>query len=323
MCRITRIFAVVMLLFSATACQAVSTGFEQDISVAVTPEEVKLRTALIQEIKAFEAKLGWRPTDNFLEYSEALGTYDFCGRAERLSFIVRWDTSTKEECEKDGRTYDTAYYELEALAGIGTPLSGSLVKAELSRFIMVVFHEDFHEQIRKIPALALNESATQLMGFLAAREFVREKYGKHSDIARAFAQEAELSLNDARIEKRYYQELKNLYDRVSSGEVDEVQGLKREAFLYGEMQRECKETKLTTASSCGEITNNVIFASSILYAMHYPLFYDLHKTCGGDVKRTGLIIIRLVDEDLGEEEFVRRTEELIVKGCTAVGASLF
>lgn len=305
----------------ATACQSVSVDSELRAPVTVTPGNAKLRLNLVQEIKAFEAKLGWMPTDNFHEYRETLGAYDSCGRAETLSFTAWWDTSTREECEEDGRIYDTTYLEVEAIAGSGTPVSRSLAQAPLSRFVYVVFHEDFHEQIRSIPTLALNESATQLVGLLAAREFVREKYGKDSDIHRAFAEEVELVLTDAHIEKRYYREFERLYERVSRGELGEAQGLKQKAILFEKMQRECKDIQVAMTVSCNEITNNILFVLNISYAMHYPLFYDLYKSCAFDVKQTGLTIMRLVALNPTEEKFISRVEELTRKGCTFNGAS--
>ena len=316
-----RALVVFLAVLFVVACRTVSVDSERTTPVAVTPEEARIRLDLVQEIKAFEAKLGWKPTDNFREYSETLETYNSCGRAETLSFMAWWDTSTKEECKEDGRIYDTTYSEAEAIAGSGTPVSRSLMQTELSRFIYVVFHEDFHEQMRGVPTLALNESATQLVGLLAAREFTRERYGKDSDIHRAFVEEIEFALKDANIEKHYYQELERLYERVSRGELDRAQGLKEKAILFEKMQSECEDIRFVIAVSCNRITNNILFVLSIPYAMHYPLFFDLYKSCALNVKRTGVAVMRLVGENQTEEKFVSRVKELIRKGCAFHGAS--
>lgn len=291
--------------------------------MVVTQDEIKIRLDLVREIKAFEAKLGWSPTKNFDQYGETLDVYRYCTHAGELDFVLLSFAVEKKDCEAMmGEGRDTTYYEVEAIAGVGTPLSRALVESSLSHFVYVVFHEDFHEQIRDIPTLALNESAAQLMSLLAGREFARKKYGENSTTYHELARNVELSLADAHIENRYYEKLTNLYDRVARGEIGRLDGFREKAVLYEQMQGECRKMGWrSTFWSCEGVTNNAVFGVSITYAAYYPLFYDLYKSCGEDTKRTGLLIMAVVGENLTEQEFVPRIEELINKGCTTRGAS--
>lgn len=312
---------LLLLALALGACTVPPGKKNEEVTVPIMSNEVALRMALVREIKEYEARVGWSSTDNFREYSDALVSYTSCTIASRLSFGTFLDPRlTKDECVEAGALNDTKFFEHEALAGKGTPLSRSLVHAKLTRFIYVVFHEDFHEQIRRIPTLALNESATQLVGFLAAREFTREKYGESSEEYRAFARIVEDFLANAYIQQRYHQALERIYADVRDGERDSVSGLAQKALLYDQMHNECKGVDLVFLASCKHITNNAFFISSMLYVAHYPLFFRLNTVCADDVKKTGGVIRRVVGENLTEEQFVARIEELIQKGCTVRGA---
>lgn len=283
--------------------------------VGPSVSDVTSRMELVREIKAFEARLGWKPTTNFERYDESLATYDYCAWTGKLDLNFSWHEMTEEECKAAEQGYDTVFFQFEAVAGIDTPLSRSMVSADLSRFIMVVFHEDYHEQLMEIPSRSLNESAAMLVGLLAAREFAREKYGENSEISHLLAADVWLFLMNARIEKRYYEELESLYVRVGRGEVDHAEGMQQKSELFKKMWSECKNMRLATAASCAHITNNASFANNIAYATHYPLFYDLHACLGRDTKKTGLVIARLAAENLSEEEFIRKVNAAIERDC--------
>lgn len=303
-------FAFAMTLSACARSEPPVVSAEERVAIAE-------RMALVREIKAYQEKLGWNPTTNFTQYEGGLVTYDYCLVADPLSFEIRSYEIGKNECAQLGKGgKDTVFYQYEALASIGTPLSRSMVAADLARFIMVVFHEDFHEQIASIPSLALNESATQLIGFLAARDFALAKYGEHSQVYRALAHDVEESLRDADIERRYHDALSRLYEERDRGAIDRATALARKAKLYQAMRVECASVRLATADSCVNNTNNAALGQSYLYARYYPLFYDLHTCFGRDAKKTSAAIVALVGEMIDEEhEFVRRVHVLIAGGC--------
>jgi len=301
-----------LFLFMLMLVSAVNAADER---VLPSKEEIASRMELVREIKEFEARLGWKPTKNFERYEGSLPTYDYCVRSGKFGFTLSWKESTKEECAAAEREYDAEFYQFEALARIETPLSRSMVSADLARFIMVVFHEEYHEQVTGISSRSLDESAAMLMGLLVAREFAREKYGENSEVYRVLASDMKATFLDAQIEKRYHDKLTRLYEEVAQGRVGHGEGLKKKSELYRAMLDECKSVSLATAISCTSITNNAIFGNSFDYAKHYPLFYDLHEHCGGDVGRTDSIIVGLASEGLTEEDFVHRVNDMIKKGC--------
>ena len=281
---------------------------------SASTDEVATRMALVSEIKAFQAKLDWAPTKNFSEYRSSQGSYLYCGTSGTFDFEVtgRWDIS-KEECSASSG--DAYFVEVEAIAGVGMPLSPAMVRSPLARFIMVVFHEDFHEQIPDIPTIETNESAATLLGFLSARDFAREKEGEQSLLAQTFSSDIEYSRQAAFVEKQYYDALSNLYERLRRGKISKDEALREKARLYKEMQSTCATVRLSTVMSCGVMANNAAFERSFRYSVYYPLLYDLHQVCGEDTKKTGDIIIALAKKELTEKEFVRRVETLIKNRC--------
>ena len=278
-------------------------------------EKVAARILLTKEIKAYQARLGWNATDNFLRYSEAFESIRFCGHAGEFDFDTHDFRAEKNVCLKKDQRRDAVYSEFEAVAGSAVPLSPSSVNATLERFIYLIFHEDFHEQVRDIPSLALNESATQLVSLIAARDFAREKYGESSAAYRSFARDIETSIQGAHIETRYYRELSLLYALVAKKKVNREMALNEKERLYRAMQDECKDIVLSVANSCKDITNNVLFKWNIAYSLHYPLFYSLNRCLGGDTVKTGRVIVALTAKKLTEAEFLRKTEEMIKGGC--------
>lgn len=219
------------------------------------------------------------------------------------------------ECVKDSALFDVWLYNAQAMATIKTPLLAELARAPLVRFVMVVFHEDFHEQISRIPSMELNESATTLMGLLAARDFAEQYYGSDSDEFKVFAEDIEQHLNSALILTRYVREFGELYEQVGAGKVGKEQALIVKRELFAKLLADCAVVKTKSLASCSVVNNNARLAFQFAYAQYYPMFYRLHVACGGNTKKTGLRIIALAKEQLSEEEFVRRVELDITNRC--------
>jgi len=140
----------------------------------------------VHELQNFELLFGFAPTNNFKTQDDTTEAVYLCYYAEKLDLTTHLIQGTKDGCPVDKSKYDAYFYSAQAVAGVGTPLLSSLAKAPLGRFMMVVFHEDFHEQVVGIPTSALNESSATLMGLLLAREFVYEKYGAGSEQAKNY-----------------------------------------------------------------------------------------------------------------------------------------
>jgi predicted aminopeptidase len=277
--------------------------------------EVQIRMDLVKELQEYELRFGFVPTNNFRTYQEDLESYALCFFAGPLSFDVTY-AGEGSDCAFDERTHDVYKYTIEALAGIKTPLTQDLVNTSPARFIMVVFHEDFHEQMSDVPTWAINESASTLMGLLLAREFVFQKYGASSIVSREIDTDLLRYLEVSRIEADHAAALHALYESVARGELTKAQGLETKEKLFSKMSNSCKTIFLRTMAGCEALKNNADFGVAFKYAQHYRLFYDLHKTCGEDVRKTGLILSGLAHAQLTEETYLHRVSLIISKELT-------
>ena len=190
------------------------------------------------------------------------------------------------------------------------------MNASPARFIMVVFHEDFHEQMIGVPTWAINESAVTLLGLLSAREYAFKKYGAASVISREFDTDIIHYLEVARIEENHAALLHALYGSVARGERTRAQGLEAKEKLFSAMGESCTTIFLRTMAGCASLKNNADFGVAFKYAQYYRLFYALHQSCGEDVRTTGLILSGLAHEQLTEETYVDRINKIIAKKLT-------
>lgn len=288
------------------------------VSAEVRPPlagEVQSRIDLVKELQDYELHFGFVPTNNFKTYQEHLTMYSFCFSAEQFSLEVSY-MGEWVDCAFDEHRYDVHKYRVEAVAGIKTPLTRALVSASPARFIMVVFHEDFHEQMSGVPTWAINESAATLLGLLVSREYAFQKYGAASIISREFDADITHYLEVARIEENHAALLKALYGSVSRGELTRAQGLEAKEKLFSEMRGSCKTIFLRTMAGCGLLKNNADFGVAFKYAQYYRLFYALHQSCGEDVRKTGRVLSSLAHEQLTEETYVDRVNKIIAKELT-------
>lgn len=277
-------------------------------------EEVRSRVDLVKELQDYELRLGFAPTNNFKTYQEHLPMYPLCFFAEKFSLDVTY--VGESDCAFDEKRYDVSKYSVEALAGIKTPLTRDLVNASPARFIMVVFHEDFHEQMIGVPTWAINESAATLLGLLSAREYAFQKYGAASVVSRELDTDSTHYLDVARIEEKHSALLNALYESVARSELTKEQGLEAKEKLFAEMRESCKTIFLQTMAGCGSLKNNADLGVAFKYAQYYRLFYALHQSCGEEVRTTGLILSGLAHEQLTEETYIDRINKIIAKELT-------
>lgn len=272
---------------------------------------------LVREIQDYELRFGFAPTNNFQTYNERLEQYSLCFYADKFSLEVNY-AGEKSDCLFDERTHDVFVKAVEAVAGIKTPLTRDLVNAPLSRFIMVVFHEDFHEQMLGVPTITINESATTLMGFLLARDFALMKYGDTSVVYQEIVSDITRYLEAARLETAYADSLSILYGYVTRGEITTKRGLKEKERLFSEMRKECTKVVLLVLGACESLKNNADFGVALWYTKYYRLFYELHKACNEDVGRTGLTLSALAHEQLTEEKYLAHVRKIVSKELTCM-----
>ena len=123
---------------------------------------------VIDGIRDFERRIGFRPTDNFADLDKETESYPFCGTVSSLHLpysyedpAIRWiDTPTEEECRTlAGPDADVYFGQTEAVGEQGTPVTTAMLSGSLVRFVYLVFHEDCHDQF-ELPC-GIEEAAVQ------------------------------------------------------------------------------------------------------------------------------------------------------------------
>ena len=105
----------------------------------------------IGELKAFEAALGGHATENFLR-SSARHTADdrcyFTGKLQLPEFYsgLRMVREDEGDCAARADEYDVFFYPVQAVASGEETITVALAEAPMERVLVVVPHEDFHNQ---------------------------------------------------------------------------------------------------------------------------------------------------------------------------------
>jgi hypothetical protein len=111
-------------------------------------------TALAEDIRTFERRIGFRETKNFTRFADAKDRLFSCGHVSRLYLpysyqdpAIEWAyTMTEKECRALGKTADILFLESEAWGENETPVTTSMLTAPLDRVVYVLIHEDCHDQ---------------------------------------------------------------------------------------------------------------------------------------------------------------------------------
>jgi hypothetical protein len=189
----------------------------------------------------------------------------------------------------DPDEYDVFFYPIEAVASGAASVTPALVNAPLERVLVVVPHEDFHNQAEaRKPSPELSEAAATLIGFLTAAEFAREKFGASSPVFQNLNGESRLFLQKARIINLYYDKLSDLYSAFRSRRITREAALVRKDELFAELRRECAAIGPDPVSfnKCPGALNNAGLAFDRTYSRHYQIMFDLHGLLDQDARAT-------------------------------------
>jgi len=107
---------------------------------------------LIRSVKRLEKRLGFRHTHNFSRHSSQVAAEYRCYYTGKLELPESYEglalaQGTSNGCSVDPDKYDVFFYPLEGMANGKTPLTASLENASTERLLVVVPHEDCHENI--------------------------------------------------------------------------------------------------------------------------------------------------------------------------------
>jgi predicted aminopeptidase len=285
-----RTLAVIVLVMAASACAAKSSPELKPSVVAALQSSTLAGLEVIGELKAFEEALGGRETENFLRYSNRPTADERCYVTGKLDLpeyysglrLVREDAA---RCTARSGDFDVFFYPVQAVASGEEPVSVALSEAPVERVLVVVPHEDFHNQpeLRKAPT-EVAEAAATLVGFVTASGFAKEKYGTDSTIFRRVDGDAALFLHKSVIVNRYYDELRGVYEAFRSGALTEQQALDGKADLFAELQESCSSIAPDPISfnKCPAVMNNAGLAFDRTYTGSYPVLHELYMLLGGD-----------------------------------------
>jgi hypothetical protein len=282
------------------ACAVTATGYgcarnpHPDVTPSIPATTTQFIAAeVIAEVKDFSVALGGHATGNFLRHSDR-HTSDtrcyFTGKLQLPEFYsaLRMVREDGDRCAARSSEYDVFFYPVEAVASGDESITVSLAEAPTERVLVVVPHEDFHNQREtwKAPT-EVAEAAATLVGFLTASGFATQRFGAESPTARVLARDADLFLRKSFIVNQYYEKISRLYDEFRSGALTNEQALERKSELFAELQRSCTEIAPDPVSfnKCPAAMNNAGLAFDRTYTRHYPMLHDLYTSLGSDTSK--------------------------------------
>ena len=240
--------------------------------------------ALLEDIRAFERRIGFRETDNFVDFSADEGEFPFCGYASRFYLpysyedpAIRWlESVTEEECRKLGGDSDIYFGAVEAWGESGTPVTPSMITNKLDRFLYLVIHEDCHDQF-DLP-YGIEEALCDVITYKAMAVFTEERFGSYARENSAIRRYANAQSRLARATIAFYEQLAGLYSRHERGEISSDALLQERAAIFDKAERPLGWAR-------GEL-NNVGIATDMTYCRHYPFLERVFEALGGDPART-------------------------------------
>jgi len=303
------------LLFLFVILLAIVLGYKGLSPHSDLTDEQRDRLQLVEEIKIFEKKLGFTETDNFKVYSDETEAYDyyFYTPVTALPYslddpLLQNGTGTSANASIDLARYDAFFYSIEAIAGVKTPVTRSLLRAPLPRLIHVIFHEDWHEQMNS--PLGIEEPCAEVISYTAAMLFTEEKYGRQSEVYQTLKDEFSNKLKVSQIYRQYHEELSLLYARFHSGDIPEDETLSRKAELIKSMGNDLK--KVWGAKE--RQLNNAFIGFQMTYFRYLPFMHQVFTATNFDLQKT-MTIFRSVPEqgtDFEGVEELKRIESSVI-----------
>jgi len=278
------ILALLVVAMTALAC--VSRG--RLVKASDSPQ-----AELLASMKDFERQAGFEESANFARHSSRVHVDYRCYYTGNLKLPdgyskLKLRRGPPAGCALNEEKYDVFFYPLEAAASGHTPLTPSLGEAPGERLLVVVPHEDFHNDSRiKDWPPAIREAASTLVGFLAAAEFAKEHYGQSSEEYQRLAREPEIFLQKSELINRYAGLAAALYEARRAGAITTSAALEQKRGLFARLSGECRELPdARSFNKCPGALNNAGLAFDRTYTKHYPLLYGVYLRSGKDLKST-------------------------------------
>ncbi len=254
----------------------------------------ELTSDLVRAVKGLEAKLGFHPTGSFERSSKKAAVDYRCyytGILQLPEFYdgLRLKRGKPDGCKVNTRKHDVFFYPLQAMGSPKSQITTSLAESSPERVLMVIPHEDFHQDpaLRGLPE-PLAEAAATLVGFLTARDVASQQYGSDSEVYRNLSKEAGLFQTKSGVVNRYFDRIHDLYARYSARKISKTDTLASKVRIYGDLERECEaiEPNPKSFDRCPAANNNAGLAFDHTYTFYYPLMYEVAEAYGEDLKAT-------------------------------------
>ena len=249
--------------------------------------------ALIDGIRAFEQRIGFRPTENFRDLDKETESYPFCGTISNLQLpysyedpAIRWiDIPTEEDCRRlAGPGADMYFGQTEAIGEQGTPVTTAMLSGSLVRFVYLVFHEDCHDQF-DLP-FGIEEALCNVIAYHAMDRYAGEK-DRFSALERVALKRYSVREPERTRQARvYYEQLEALYARHARREIPAAALLEERARIFARAER-------AIAWERGSL-NNVGIANDMTYSRHFPFLESVFIALDRDLART-VAFFRQVD----------------------------
>ena len=241
--------------------------------------------AVIGSIREFEQRIGFRPTENFIDLDKETESYPFCGMTPQLHLpysyedpSIRWagGIDNETDCRNiAGPARDAYFGQTEAMGEQGTPVTPSMLAGTLVRFVYLVIHEDCHDQY-DFP-LGFEEALCNLITYHGMVAYAGE--GGRSTLERvAMRRYAERESEKARDAINFYGQLERLYARHQRKEIPVEEALAERARIFEKAERALDWRR-------GSLTN-VGMANDMTYSRHYPFVERVFDALGRDLART-------------------------------------
>jgi len=249
-------------------------------------------STLLQELREFERRIGFRDTNNFTKVSTELTSYTFCGRASNRHLPysyqdarIEWPEIEQEEvCRSVAADMDVYFGKVEAWGEIGTPITAAMLAGTLDRFVYLVIHEDCHDQF-ELP-YGIEEPLCDIITHRAMAEFSGAKYRWNAVEHRSIKHYTRMESRNVRATISHYDQAESLYARFERGEISHVNLLDLRARLFARAERALN-------LQAGQL-NNISLANYMTYSRHYPALERIAVEWRNDLR--GMIqFFRLVD----------------------------
>lgn len=286
--RMRGLVVIVLLVVLAAGCTRL-----RELVTPSAPGVADEWAALLIEIRAYERRIGFVDTDNFVDLSHEKDALSFCGYASPLTLpysyedpAIKWlESATEVECLSHGPDADVYFGTVDAWGEAGAPATPAMITGKLDRFIYLVIHEDCHDQF-ELP-YGIEEALCDLITHKGMAVFTAEKYGAYAREHRAIRRYAETQSRLARATITYYERLATLYARYARKEISSDMLLRARAAIF-------KDAQKPLAWTHGEM-NNVSIANDMTYSRHYPFLESAFDALGRDLARS-VAFFRHVDK---------------------------